>query len=54
MEYLLKVRNPKSGKIEIYSTSIKTQDDIPLVLDFWRNAAGYEIISFEPTNEGVA
>jgi len=53
MKYLLKMRNPKSGRVEVYATEIDNADLIPLILDFWKNDAGYEILSFKPKANGV-
>ena len=47
MKYLLTMRNPKSGEVEAYSTKIDDPALIPIILDFWKNDAGYDVISFE-------
>jgi len=54
MKYILSMRNPKSGNIERYSTYIDDPGCIPLILDFWKNDAGYEIISFEQAQAPVS
>ena len=46
MKYLIKTRNPKTGKVEMYVTETKSPDEFQLFLDFWKNDAGYDIISF--------
>jgi len=48
VKYLLKARNPQSGKIEAYEVELASPDEILMVLDFWGNGAGYEIISMNP------
>lgn len=47
MKYLLKMRNPKSGKIEAYTTEAGSREDLQSGIDFWRDDAGYEILSCE-------
>jgi len=47
MKYLVKMRNPKSGKMEAYETEAKDREDLQLGLDFWEQAAGYTIVSVE-------
>ena len=54
MKYTLTMRNPKSGNVERYSTDIADPGCITLILDFWQNDAGYEIISFETTQAPVS
>ncbi|MDR1061786.1 MAG: hypothetical protein LBL83_11395 [Clostridiales bacterium] len=48
MKYMLKARNPKTGKIERYEADIADAGEIPPILDLWKNGAGYEILSFGP------
>ena len=54
MEYKFTMRNPKSGNIERYRTDITEPGNIPLIIDFWKNDAGYEIISFETAQAPVS
>ena len=44
--YILTVKNPKTGVIERYNTKIGDPDEIKMAIDFWQDAAGYEVISF--------
>lgn len=41
------VKNPKSGEIETYFTSLDTREQRDMARAFWRGDAGYEVISFE-------
>lgn len=49
MKYLVKMRNPKSGEVEAYSTEADTRVDLQQGLDFWELDAGYTILSVEET-----
>ena len=52
MKYLVTMRNPKSGKLEAYKTEANNQTELQLGLDFWQDAAGYEIISCKEIRGG--
>lgn len=45
MNYLVKMRNPKSGKVEAYTTKATTRTELQVGLDFWEHDAGYTILS---------
>lgn len=47
MKYLVKMRNPKTGKVEAYSTEAENRADLQIGLDFWKCDAGYAILSVE-------
>ena len=47
MKYLIKMRNPKSGKVEAYSTEAENRTDLQIGLDFWASDAGYAILTVE-------
>ena len=49
MKYTIKMRNPKSGKVEVYTTEAADREDLQLGLNFWESDAGYEIL--EVTDE---
>ncbi len=51
MKYIVKMRNPKNGKIEAYETEAADRKDLQPGLDFWEDNAGYEIISVEEKAE---
>jgi hypothetical protein len=48
MNYLITMKNPKSGEAEAYTTAIDSADEIPLITEFW-TGAGYEVMSFAPS-----
>lgn len=47
MTYIVRMRNPKSGKIETYETQAESREDLQKGLDFWEQEAGYLIILAE-------
>ena len=47
MKYILKMKNPKTGNIETYSTTVPEDCSEELALSVWVSA-GYEIIDFAP------
>lgn len=53
MKYIVKMRNPKSGKIEVYTTETENREILQWSLDFWEQDAGYTIVSVEEAAECV-
>ena len=48
MKYILKIKNPVTGRIEAYSTEAEDEHTLQMGIDFWVNDAGYEFVSAEP------
>lgn len=46
MKYVVKMRNPRTGRIEVYSTEADDMEQVERGLDIFREG-GYEILDYQ-------
>ena len=47
MKYILKMKNPRTGNVETYSTDVRDESERRESFEMFESV-GYEIVSFEP------